>query len=628
MCGIAGIISTDPGQRLAADMRAERRWASAMRAIAPRGPDGHGEFRCASGYARLGHARLAVQDVSDAAAQPMTSEDGRFTLVYNGEIVNATELRTRLEIRGHRFRTRSDTEVLLRACEEWGARAVPPMLHGMYAFALWDARERTLLLATDHLSIKPLYWSRDNGHLYFGSTADAVRELLPGGAEVDGDALAAMLSLGAIPAPMTAWRGIEKFEPGRAMLWRVGVGPVRWRHWSPSEEIDPSQRATADDFARVFEPVCHEWMLSSDVPVSLLLSGGLDSSATAAALAAMGERPTAVTLGLSEPDDESPIASETARQLGLAHHVERLSARDAVAMLHQAAATFDEPQCYGALLTMTRVAATARGVGKVVISGDGGDEAFGGYSWHTREPTIGRPDIGAAMLMGDLSAPPASRAAALRDLASRSFVHAHLQAVFPRFHPREATALLAPLGARFDEDRYAQWLLAEDRPGLPWPRRGQRLDLMGFCAASILPKLDRATMAVGLELRPPFLDRRVLEWSLRLPVETGEDGLGGQKPAVRRYLERAGLGALLRRPKQGFSLRLGDDNLWTRALDTTRDAALFAGGALAPGWRNVVAPGVPSREARSFALCFLAAWYEAHAVRRAADATPALRSAA
>lgn len=610
MCGILGIISGDA--RLAGH-GVPRGWDAAMREISSRGPDGHGVWRCATGRAILGHARLAIQDRSDAAAQPMLSERGA-AITFNGEIVNAPALRRELQSRGCVFRTHSDTEVLLHAYHEWGPRGMLPKLHGMYALVIWDRASRTAFAAVDHLSIKPLYWSLIGGVLSFASTADALRCVLEPVPEIEPLALAHVLSTGYVPAPLSVWRGVRKMEPGRAMIWSEGAGAATWRHWSPPECAGMGTSDPDDgSLAGVLDDVLRDHMLS-DVPVGVLLSGGIDSTAIAWRLARLGFVPECLTLSLPGADDESPTAAATARALSLPHRSVRLDADDARDALIDTAGVFDEPQGFGALLTMTRVARAARERWAVALSGDGGDEAFGGYPWH-RTPTAVAPserDAAHGALARRTARPEATAAerdAAMSALALKSPTAAYLQAVMPRFHPAEAEALLAPLGVRFGVSEYTSWIEPEDRAALPAPRRAQRLDLAGFCPGSILPKVDRAAMAVGLEVRPPMLDRRVLEWALARSPASHEGPAESQKPALRRLLRASPVSGVLSRPKQGFSLRLGRNDVWSSMLDDVERSA-FARGCLTPRWREYLAPGVPNREGKAFALCFLAAWAE------------------
>ncbi len=605
------MISAEPGASSAPAFSA--RWDRAMQRLRPRGPDGVGDWSSDDGRVRLGHTRLAIVDLSDAGAQPMGNEDGAVVVSFNGEIYNARSLRKELESAGHRFASGSDTEVIVHGYEQWGGRGVLDRLRGMFAFVIWDARKSFMLACVDHAAMKPLCFTQRDGALLLASTTDAIVELADEQPILDGTSLCHVLCHGYVPGGATVWKGVRRLGPGELLEWTPGRGEprcVRW--WEPTCQRERGEKSDPDEFAGIWTEVVRDHLVS-DVPVRLLLSGGLDSTAVAAAIAGMGERVDCLTLALDGDDDESAAAAETAQFLGLRHEVERLGATDVESLMDKAAELFDEPQGYGALLTMTRVAEAARRGGKVVLAGDGGDEAFAGYTWHHGEIAAQEPDTRHAELSRLVSSPDTNadvRWRALAALSTLSFVHAHAQRVAPRMHPTEAATLLAPFGAEYDERQYVAPFEGHDDPGLPWPRRAQRLDLAGFCAGSILPKVDRATMGFGLELRAPFLDRRVLEWALSRPVEEAELGAHTGKPVLRRYLAGRAPKSVLQRPKQGFSLRTGGAAMYEEMLERLRESSMVRDGYLCERWESFVGPGVPYREQRIFTLAMLGAWME------------------
>jgi asparagine synthase (glutamine-hydrolysing) len=559
-----------------------------------------------SGATVLGHTRLAIQDLSQAAAQPMLAGPS-LGLTYNGEVYNAPALRAELVRRGEELRTRCDTEVVLRGLRCWGIEELLGRLCGMFAFVAWDDERQELVAAVDPAGMKPLTWAMAGGKLFIASTCDALLRLLPQRPSLDAEGLCHVLCHGYCPHPQTVWQGVRKLGPGQALRFRPGdAQPAVWRYWNAPEEIDADSTTDDEAFPSIWEQIAREHMLS-DVPVGLFLSGGLDSTSVALALARARQRPECFTLGLDGSDDESGAAAATAHHLGLPHTTVRFHSTDAGEMLAAAADAFDEPQAYGAILTATAISRAARPWAKVVLAGDGGDEAFAGYTWHAEptqaDATLAREHAALSASVSRADADGATRSRALAAMAALSPLHAHLQRVFPRFHPAEAAAILVPLSPRYDEHMYAAWASEHDRPSLPWPRRAQRLDLMGFCAGSILPKIDRSGMSVGMEMRAPFLDRRLLDWALRRPA--GDHG--EPKGLVRRYLRGRVPDGVLTRPKQGFSLRLASDP-WPQHLPWLRRSRLA--GMLHPGWEAFVAPDAPSRSARIFALCMLAAWAE------------------
>jgi asparagine synthase (glutamine-hydrolysing) len=600
VCGIAAVLDADgvePG------FEDGPRWSACLDGLARRGPDGHGTWRSASGVALLGHTRLSIVDPSEAGAQPMVSGDGRYALTYNGELYNAPVLRRTLEAAGHRFRSACDTEVLLRGFVEWGERVLG-RVHGMYAFALWDDRERALFAAVDHAGMKPLCWSLTNDRMCIGSDCDAVRALTGGDEPLDATGLRRLLTLSCSPPPGTVWRGIQKLPPGHALRWRPGSAARVSRHWSPPSSVDERAGGVRGErFDALFDDVMREHMIA-DVPVGAFLSGGIDSAAIAAGVVRAGERPLCFTLSMDGPADESADAGRVAAQLDLPHAVAEAGA-DVAGDLGAFASAFDEPQGYSALLTAVRLAGFAAESRKAVVAGDGGDEAFGGYLWQRERGTDawqalpGRAELlrDGPMLAARVREPGAdddTRKAARLAFGARSFVHAYASRVFPGFHPAEALALTADFGGTFHDDDAVCWLCGEDRPELPHLRRVQRLDLTGFCAASILPKIDRAAMACGIEVRAPLLDRRLLEIGMSAPVRDGETlhDSSASRPELRR-LVRARVGAFATtRAKQGFSLRVADEHRrWSAFVVEIDSGPLVHGGVLRRDWAAFVPVG-------------------------------------
>jgi asparagine synthase (glutamine-hydrolysing) len=577
MCGILCRARTEPWHP---DETRSRAWTGAMARLAPRGPDGEGTWRSAAGNVILGHRRLAINDLTPAGTQPMLDPAGRGALCCNGEIYNAPALRETLGQRGHRFLSRSDTEVLLHGFIEWGIDGLLERVRGMFALVIWDERERVLHAAVDHAGMKPLVFAHAKGELTIASDCDALRRAVGesrGG--LDGVGLAHVLCLGYSPPPGTVWQGVRKLALGRALTWRPGGEPVVRRWWQPPERIDPAAApARVEDLGPLLEAVLAEHLMS-DVPLGLLLSGGVDSTALAVALRGLGAAPTCYTLGLEGSADESPFAADVCRRLGMPHERLPFDAADLDDTMDLVADAFDEPQGFGALCTQVRVSRLVRERCAVVLGGDGGDEAFAGYAWHSSAPRRDQP-----------------------------YARSHLRRVMPRFTPAEAQAVLAPLGVRYGEGEYANWQAEDDRPALPEPRRAQRLDLCGFCAGSILPKLDRAGMSVGLEVRAPLLDRRILEWALSTAPDEPD---APAKRVLRQYVASHVPQALLQRPKQGFSLRLPPDpSIDERRLALVRDSRLRRDGFLARDWERLVAPGAAERSGKAFTLCAVAAWYE------------------
>ncbi|MCC6322134.1 MAG: asparagine synthase (glutamine-hydrolyzing) [Phycisphaerales bacterium] len=649
MCGILAHIRSIPPREGEPGV-APRALQLAMSRLHRRGPDSRGVFESPDRRILLGHARLAIQDLTSAGAQPMTDNpaDPRTTVSFNGEIYNAPALRAELERSGVAFRSRADTEVLIHGFAHWGFGGLLERLRGMFAFVLVDRHEPRsprIYAAVDPAGMKPLLWSHlpaaHGGTLAIASDADALLALLsesPGfSRRINPAGLCHVLSVGYCPAPATVWRGLHKLRPGECLTWVPGdLDPPSVKpYWHPPESVSPDDARTNDErrFETLFREVIDDHLLS-DVPVGLFLSAGLDSGSIALALA-QAQRTSDVTAwtlaspGIDPAFDEAPIAAAFARGLMMRHRAIDFAPTDLAPTLTDAADAFDEPQGFSALLTAVRIARGARDAGlRVVLAGDGGDETFAGYSWHSGAPhalsldpahavparsafdtsPLARPDCDAS-----------TRAAARLALAARSYTHRALCRAFPGFHPAESRALLAALEPEYDDDTFAGWLASEDRPRLPHPRRSQRLDVMGFCAGSILPKIDRAAMHVGLELRAPFLDRRVLDWALSRPTTADEAHPHRSKPMLRDFLARgvtAGLvpPAVLNRPKQGFSLRLGADRpIETLAASLLPGSRLIRDGVLRRDYTSFLPGDRDTRHVRLFTLCMLAAWYEQRA---------------
>lgn len=598
MCGIAGVVGLEGD---------ESRRRAALNRLAHRGPDASGERLSTAPSAWLGHTRLAIVDLSDAGRQPMRNEDGRIWSVCNGEIYNFLTLRRELEGRGHVFASSCDSEVVVHAYEEWGEGFVE-RLEGMFALGVWDEGRRRFLGARDRLGIKPFYYAPCAGGIVFASEADAVVELLGGRLDLDPLAVAYVLTLGYVPSPHCVWSGIRKLEPGCRMEWSPEKGLSEGRYWSPPMRIDPS--ADPFSFPERFEPVLKEHLLS-DVPMGLFLSAGLDSTAVAAGLARRGAAVEAVTIGFADQaNDEGDLAAETARRFGFSHQYERLGDMDVDGLLNETAAVFDEPQGYGSLLTMLLACRTAARRRKVFFSGDGGDELFGGYRWY-RElepvpsgrwtwPRLGGRGRRAARSCGE-------RMRSVEAFQGRSPLHRHAWRVFPRFLPEEAEALLAPTGVRFGDREMLAPLRKHFEPSLPAVRGLQRVDLMTFCADSINAKVDRASMSQHLEVRVPLLDRRLIEWGLTLPVDPSRDG----KAPLREYLRGKAPEAILRKPKQGFSLRSLSNYSWDAAEAEIDQGELVRRGCLNPRWREYLYRDSPFYTGRVWCLLLLSRWADA-----------------
>lgn len=587
MCGIVGALT-----RGRPDL-AEAVGAMSAR-LRHRGPDAAGLWVEAEAGVALGHRRLAVIDLSTAGAQPMASASGRHVLVYNGEIYNHRTLRAELEELGFSFRGHSDTEVLLAGIEAWGLEDTLGRSVGMFAGAVWDRRERRLGLFRDRMGEKPLYLARAPDALLFASELDALAAWPGFGATLEAKAVAAFFRRGYVPAPLAIWREARKLEPG--CLLELGPDDLgsadvpidrARRYWSLRAVASGVGRRALRLSDAEAVAVCEQVLLDAvagqsiaDVPLGIFLSGGVDSALVLALLQRVTGRPARTfTIGFADPGfDESDSARQTARLLGAEHTELRVTAERALATVPRLATVYDEPFADPSQLPTLLVAELARSEVTVVLSGDGADELFGGYDRY----------LAAARLAPLLAAPAGVRrlvGAAVDALGGGRLER--LLALFPSdLRTRVAVATsgdrlrkLAAVLSASDQPEAARGFLSlwadpaavllepllgngsneaplGDTDALELREAMMLEDGLGWLPDDILVKVDRATMAVSLEARAPFLDHRVVELAWRLPIHQKiRDGRG--KWVLRQILARHLPPELVARPKMGFRPPLG-----------------------------------------------------------------------
>lgn len=564
-----------------------------------RGPDAGSIWRSSDQRVAFGHRRLSIVDLSDAGNQPISNEDGSIWLVCNGEIYNYPVLRKELEAMGHTFRSNMDCEVILHAWESWGEACIEK-LTGMFALVLWDENQKRLLAARDRVGIKPLYFMHDSERIALSSGAGVVADLRGRGREINPLALAYVMSLGYVPAPYSIWQGVEKLLPGHWLTWSADAGIKMQQYWSPADQTVAPHSIT--DWEKLYPQILEEHLLS-DVPIGLFLSGGIDSSSIAAGLRDLNQPLTALTIGFADSGakDETHIAKQTARHLGLEHHIKPLYSNDVDALSRQVARFFDEPQSYSALMTMMAISEVAAKSYKVIMSGDGGDELFGGYRWYDDLGWYGPKQLAKLVLKADV---PGSVA-----FQRKSILHRHAWRLHPRYLPAEVEQLLAPTCLKFSDEEMLEPMRAHYRPNLAPKRALQRVDLMTICSDSFLPKVDRASMAHSLEVRVPFLDHRLLDWGLTAPVSALESQQS--KPILREYLKGRVPSAILNQPKQGFSFGKMQDLHRPEILDEIENGYLVQQELLSHDWRKIATLNVPHRSARIWNLLVLTRWAEA-----------------
>jgi asparagine synthase (glutamine-hydrolysing) len=571
MCGLVGVLS--PGQAL--EVAHLRRLSSL---IQHRGPDDEGIYLDREVEFGLAHRRLAILDLSPAGHQPMQSRSGRYVITYNGEIYNHLELRHTLLTQDSNlfFRGNSDTETLLAAVEQWGVEQALAHCNGMFAFALWDKSRRRLCLARDRMGEKPLYVGWINGAIVFSSELKPILSCYP--VSIDSTALGLMLGLGYVPAPWSIVRGVFKL-PAAHYLWlgeddaNRGMDIEGFRasvksYWSLPEvaanALNPQEpcktrieEAEGQLECLLKESVRHRML--SDVPLGACLSGGIDSTSIVALMQAVSDRPIKTfTIGFEETGfDEAVYAETVAKHLGTDHTEARLKATDALDLIPKLPRVYDEPFADSSQLPTLLLCSLIRQNVKVALSGDGGDELFFGYG---RYPTALRLWRGYSKLPlwcrrwldGKNSALlPYRLWRLLRRLYAPDFDAYYLAFSSP-----------VPDPAIFSNRARPLWEAIQPLPkGVEeLPARMMYRDQSLYLPDDILVKVDRASMAVGLEMRVPLLDHRLVEWAWGLPFSFKyRDGSG--KWLLRQFLRKYVPSALFERPKQGFGIPIDD---WLR----------------------------------------------------------------
>jgi asparagine synthase (glutamine-hydrolysing) len=582
MCGIAGFW--DAGG-LSDDADEVLRGMTTV--IAHRGPDDSGAMCDVGSGIAIGHRRLSIIDTSATGHQPMSSASERYHIVFNGEIYNFRELRRDLVQAGVRFRGTSDTEVLLEAVERWGLLATIQRAAGMFAIALWDMRERTLHLVRDRVGEKPLYYGRMGGVLLFGSELKALKQHPAWRGEIDRGSLALYLRFSYVPAPHSIFTGIRKVRPGTILTFASGAEtePLETQYWSARETVENGMRTPfvlpdnelVDACADRLSATIGEQMIS-DVPLGAFLSGGIDSSLIAALMQAQSAIPVKTfTIGFSVKEyNEAEHAKAVAAHLGTDHTELYVTPQQALDVIPNLPTMYDEPFADSSQIPTFLVAQLARTRVTVSLSGDGGDEVFGGYHRYVWAERLRRnfrlvpPSVRGAVARGIRVLSPASWNAVFA--SAGGLVRGRMSIPGERMH-KLANLLSATTAEQLYTGLVSQWpdpsavspgsvepssLLADSSLWANLDEFAQRmmfLDLISYLPDDILVKVDRATMAVSLESRAPFLDHRVIEFAWRVP-QRSKIRDGTTKWLLRQVLDRYVPRVLIERPKMGFGVPL------------------------------------------------------------------------
>ena len=579
MCGISGVYLPRGG--VTANLVGAM--AACMR---HRGPDYTGLWASDDGRIGLGHNRLSILDLSPAGHQPMAAPDGRCRIVFNGEIYNFPDLRRALELRGHHFRSQGDTEVLLALYAEYG-EAMLPHLNGMFAFCIHDPVRNLLFAARDRAGVKPFYYSLREGAFGFASEPKALLELPFVSRELDPSALDAYFTLGYVPDPLCIFRDIAKLPPGHSLTMPLAGGaPVLRRYWTLPAPVTRNDAETEADHVARLEELLRDAIrmrLVSDVPVGCFLSGGIDSSLVATLMARECPSPinTFTIRFTNSRFDESPYARLVAEAIG-SRHTEETVDMNAAEALHHLSGLFDEPFADSSMIPTYYVSKVARQQVTVVLSGDGGDELFGGYNWYSWLLALQhwRSRLG----------PLAHPIGALARHIPGHWPGRHLLGMMDQSATAQLLDRIGVLGAGLKTELYGEGLLAttgmtdaaaafagsfEALEG-DLLRRLTETDFHNYLPGDILTKVDRASMAVSLEARTPWLDYRLVEYAYALP-SSWRIRAGRKKYLPKRLAQSILPAALPLERKQGFCIPLQDwmgGDLGTMLEEALADNAL------------------------------------------------------
>lgn len=637
MCGITGFWArTAPSDHIGASM-AQR--------IESRGPDDMGTWTDCSSDLALAHRRLSIVDLSPAGHQPMHSPCGRYVLVYNGEIYNHSDLRAELDKEGGGFNWRghSDTETLLAALRHWGLQGALERVNGMFAFALWDTSEQTLFLARDRMGEKPLYYGHQGDTFFFGSELKALTAHPAWRGEVDHESLALYMRYKYVPSPWSIYKGIRKLPPATFVaITDYGRSIQEPRcYWSLRDVANRGLCGSNDEPEQLLEKL--DSLLSdsvyrrmaADVPLGAFLSGGYDSTTVAAVMQAQSKRPIKTfSVGFEEAAyNEATYARQVARHLGTDHTELVVTANDALGVIPKLPAIYDEPFGGSSQIPTFLVSQLARESVKVSLSGDGGDELFGGYNRHVVGPEVWEK-------VSKLPRPVRRALAAMvRGLPGDQSLlkwlprRAHLPQLRLKL-AKLANALEMESGTDFYRDLVSLWkapeqvVLGASEPDTllnrreEWPNSPGLRDLMLFwdtktyLADEILTKLDRASMAVGLEARVPLLDHRLVEFSWQVPMAY-KVHKGQGKWLLRQLTHRYVPQELMERPKQGFGIPIehwlrGPLREWAESLldeQKLRDQGFFDPKPIRQAWNDHI-NGRGKRQYELWAVLMFQAWLE------------------
>lgn len=562
MCGIVGIWDFRPGNKISEDL------IKSMRdALTNRGPDDAGIYIDERHNLALGHRRLSVIDLSCRGHQPMPNDDESLEIIYNGEVYNYKEIRKELIIKGYKFKSNSDTEVVLKAYEEWGTEAVHKF-RGMFAFAIWDQKKEKLFLFRDRAGVKPLYYFFKNNLFIFASELKAFYKHPYFRKELNFDGLALFLQFGYIPTPHTIFKDTYKLKPGHYLQINKNGNLKEIKYWDIidyylGEPINKSEEETEEELESILIK-SFKYRMVSDVPLGIFLSGGIDSSAVAALLQSQTPNPLKTfTIGFYEKEyNEAPYAKKIARYLGTDHQEFYCTPKEALETIFKLPEIYDEPFGDSSAIPTYLVSKLAREQVKVSLSADGGDELFCGYPyyWKINNLYTKIEKLPSALLSFSSSVlslfPFSDKFIKFRKILKQKELKNIFKIIISYWSEDEIKDLLkmpyASCNTFFNDFQKVK--------NLGNISQMQAVDFKTYLCDDILTKVDRATMAAGLEGRDPFLDQDIIEYAARLPSEFKYQK-GESKYILRKILYKYVPKELLERPKQGFSIPVQD---WLR----------------------------------------------------------------
>ena len=569
MCGIVGIYTKDGLDHIKVTPEV----------LSHRGPDASGVWNSDDNKVTFGHTRLSVIDLSEAANQPFHSSDGRYVVVYNGELYNHLEIRKKIHVPevtnqvvassaglSHEpetvniFRTKSDTESLLAAYQQWGPACLD-RFNGMFAFAIYDKRDQALFLARDHMGIKPLFWYKDDDTFAFASEIKALTTIpaIKSKLTINSRAISRFLHLGYIPAPDTIYTEIKKFPQGHYAIIDKTLDVTFRKWWSAEEQIEPQifedELKAMDKLQELVEDAVHKRLLA-DVSVGSFLSGGIDSSLVSAVAQRFSDKPfKTFNIGFEDQKfDESVYARKVAAVIGSDHHEYRLTEQEAMARLLDILPTYDEPFADSSAIPMMLISELAAKEVKVVLTGDGGDELFHGYgmyAWASRLGSVEKRFIARSLSyplrkFGNSRWKRIGRLMNVDGRKVRSHIFSQEQHLFDQ---RELQQLLTS----FSIDQANGYEDPEVKRNLNPAEKQALFDLTCYLPDDLLVKVDRATMKYGLEARVPLLDKQIISFALNVDPSLKKYNKYLLKQVLYKYLPAH----LFERPKWGFGVPLG-----------------------------------------------------------------------